>query len=433
MPVASEYRIWVRDRNFRFLGEVDKFIKLDISIKMNEVSTWILEVDADSAAAEYFRENAANPNNGGRGGIYIERNGHLLLSGPQGPIAESVSEQEEVLRVEGSCDLQFIARHLASPHPQYFRSPWMTSTGSKGGGHSDYVPNKGSTGLFASSWHIWTLVVSNIGSSHAPAQRPPLPFLDATYNNVGAMLDAGAGEYTIARGENLFEVCQDIANYSDYQGMPFRIKAWQYDTGSKTVDGLPIWRVRFESVLSTDKPNVILSPELGTIGNYTYTRIPPSANRVLMAGSGEGGDRVFASDVDEASVAAYGQIEEFAEYTGANTDESSSTAQEVAKLKQEIQAILAEQGEKTIFEFEFRETPMIQYGRDFEVGDRVVIQLRDQETREVVRGANFSIGNGVETMNLIVGTHISKGLRLFDNYKWLKHRYSGLTKRTRGQ
>jgi hypothetical protein len=430
----AQYRIRVRNRDFRFLGEVDKFISLQIVMRMNEVSTWVLEIDAESAAASYFRENAANPNDGGRGGIYVERNGFFLLSGPTGTIREIVTDDGAILQVSGTCDLYWIAKHLAMPHPRTWSSPYMTIDGTSSGGHSDYIPNKGSTGSLPASYHIYTAVRFNIGES-APTQRPPLPFLETRNNQVGALLNPSAGEYLIARGENLFELCKSVADFSDYRGSPIRMTAYQYDTGTTTVDGLPIYRVRFESLASQFRPNVIFSPDLGTMGNYTYERIPPQANRILMGGSGEGRSRRFAHGQDEASVAAYGQIEMFAEYTGVNSADGSSTwTEERGKLLQEIDALLAENAEQTAFSFDFRETPQIQYGRDFELGDRVTIRIRGAETQQLVRGVTFNVSGTEENMEVMAGTgYITKGLRLFDQFKWLKHRYSDLTKRTIGQ
>jgi len=79
-------------------------------------------------------------------------------------ISETVSAEDgEMLIVSGSCDLQWIADHLALPHPRYFRSPYMTLDGTAKGGHSDYIPNKRTPSAQHASWHIHTAVRTNIG------------------------------------------------------------------------------------------------------------------------------------------------------------------------------------------------------------------------------------------------------------------------------
>jgi len=345
-------------------------------------------------------------------------------------ISEDVSaEKGERLIVSGSDELDWVDVRIASPHPRYFRSPYMTEDGTPNTGHSDYIPDKGSTGSRYASWHIHTLVRSNIGED-APAQRPPLPFLTTRDNSVGYLIPEG--EYTIARGENLFELCKNVADYSDYMGHPIRMTAYQYQSGTNP-DGSPAYKVRFECVASQNKPNVILSPDLGTITAWTYTRQRPEGNMILMGGSGEANKRRFAYGGDNASKQFYGQIERFEEYTGFG--ENITASQEVAALKKEINARLAEYAERTIFEFTFQETPTIQYGRDFQIGDIVQVQLRNQSTTDVVRSVSFDVSGDQERIDIVVGKQsvISRGLRIFDDVKKLKFRYDGLTKRSLGQ
>lgn len=443
MP-ASKYRIRIRKwerGNFRFIGEVDHWISLEIQIPFNAVGVWALEINMTSDSnpdeltdtAKHFLNISSDTLNQGRGGVYIERNGHFLMSGPMTEITESTTEKGKTLRVIGSCDLQFIADKMAMPLPRYYSSPYMTVDGTPERGHSDYMPNKGSTGSRRASWDIYAAVRNNVGEN-GPPERPPLPFLTTRDNGVGYLIPEG--EYTIARGENLLELCRGVADYSDYHGHPIRMTAYQYPTGQLDIDGFPEYKVMFESIAPRDQSNVILSPELGTVGNYTYTRKRPQTNTILIGGSGEGSARRFYYGWDSDSIALYGIIESFQEYTGIATGKDNVTwAEERAKLAQEVQAILAENAEQTTFVFEFHETPNIQYGRDFQVGDRVYIRLRGEETSEIVRHVSFSVSETEERMDLIVGKQsaIYQGLRLFDELNQLKIRYSGLTKRTLGE
>lgn len=432
----AEYRIKVRNKDLQFFGEVSRWIRIQVALYFNEISRWMIELDGLSEEADLFRGIAAAPDNGGKGGIFIERNGYFLLSGPMTEISEAVSPEDgDRLIISGSCDLQFIADHLALPHPQYFRSPFMTTTGTATGSHTDYIPDKATPSAQYASWHIHTLVRTNIGEA-APAQRPPLSFLTTRDNSVGYLIPAG--EHTIARGENLFELCQSVANYSDYKGYPIRMTAYQYQSGNNP-DGSPAYKIRFECLASQVKPDAIFSPDLGNIIAWTYTRQRPEANKILMAGSGEGRGRKFAFSSDPASQALHGTIEAFEEYTGStpNTGNGSDPDWTIEKalLAKEIDAKLAEYAEKTIFEFAFQETPTIQYGRDFQIGDIVRVQLRGQSTTDVVRAVSFDVGGDEERIEIIVGQQsaISRGLRIFDDVRNLKYRYNGLTKRNLGE
>lgn len=434
--MQGEYRIRVRKRqgqNFRFIGEVDNWINLEIQMPYNEVGAWEIELSADSDPAKLFLEIASDGTNNGQGGVYIERNGYFLLSGPMTEITESVSENGRTLKVIGSCDLQYIADKLAMPHPQTFRSPYMTLDGTSKGGHSDYIPDKGSTGSRRASWHIHTAVRTNIGEA-APEGRPPVRFLTTQDNGVGVLL--GEGEYTIARGENLFELCKGVADYSDASGVGIRMIAHQYATGSTDNMGFPEYRIKFECVSGKTRFDAIFSPEQGTVGNYTYTRKRPETNTILIGGSGEGSARRFYYGWDSDSIKLYGTIESFQEYTGIATGKDNiKWAEEKAKLTSEVQRLLGEYGEQTTFTFEFHETPKLRYGEDFELGDRVYIRMRGKETGVRVRHVSFLVSGNEEKIDLMLGNQSSiyRGLRLFDNVEQLKSRYSGLTKRSLGE
>jgi len=433
---AAKYRIRVRNKDLQFIGEVPHWIRLQVQLYFNEVSKWVLELDLNSEGAKHFLNIAADPNNGGKGGVYIERNGYFLLSGPMTEISETVSADEgERLIVSGSCDLQWIADHLALPHPKYMSSPFMTTDGTANGGHSDYFPNLADTTTNAkASTHIHTFVWDNIGEGQEQSSRR-LSFLTTRDNLVGYTIPNN--ERSIGRGQNLFELCQGIADYSEYKGYPIRMIAYQYQSGANH-DGSPAYKIRFETVAVQTKPNVILSPDLGTITDWTYTRQRPEANQILMAGSGQGKSRKFNYAGDEPSKALYGVIEAFEEYTAAqpnNGDGDPKWSEERAILFKEIYAKLAEYAEKTIFTFTFQETPTIQYGRDFQIGDKVSVRLKRQSTTDIVRAVSFDVSGEEERIELVVGKQsaISRGLRLFDRVKNLEYRYNGLTKRTLGE
>ena len=432
---AAKYRIRVRNKDLQFVGEVPHWIKLQVQLYFNEVSKWMLELDLNSEGAKHFLDIAADPNNEGKGGVYIERNGYFLLSGPMTEITETVSPDDgERLIVSGSCDLQFIADRLALPLPKYMNSPYMTHNLTSTGEHTDYHPNLSASTARVASNHIWNMVWDNIGEGQETSRR--LTILTTRDHEVGYLIPLE--ERTVARGQNLFELCKGIADYSEYKGYPIRMTAYQYQSGTNP-DGSPAYKVMFETVAVQTKPNVILSPDLGTITAYTYTRQRPEANQILMAGSGEGRSRKFNFGGDTASQDLHGVIEAFEEYTAAKPnsgdDSDPDWTKEKVMLAREINAKLAEYAEKTIFTFNFQETPTVQYGRDFQIGDKVTVRLKRQSTTDIVRAVSFDVSENEERIELVVGKQsaISRGLRLFDRVKNLEYRYNGLTKRTLGE
>ncbi|SFT04046.1 Gp37-like protein [Marininema halotolerans] len=425
----AEYRVRVRDKTFGFIGEIDEWISLEISLMYNDISKWILKLDANSKGAQFFYDLMMDSNIGGVPGIHVERNGYFLLSGPMTDAEEVVSPSEgETLTIYGSCDMQWIADRLALPHPKYMASPYMTSSlyGDGSNGHQDAYPNAGDTKDRYASNHIHAFVSDNIGQDQEyPLRR--LPFLNCISRNCGYLIPNEETSY--GRGENLLQLIQGIADYSEYKGKPLQILCRQYWTGSK-------WEVRFETVEPSSKPGAVMSQSLGSIIGYTYKRSRPTANMIQVGGSGEGVKRVFAHSGDNPSIAYYGLIESFEEYTGTKYDEKDPKhAKELKVLVKEVKAKLKETAEQTVIQLNFQETQAVQYGRDFGLGDKVPIYLKRTSTTDIVRSATFRLQGKEETIELTIGNQgvISKGLRVFDRLNKLEYRYNGLTKRTLGE
>ncbi|MCS1351141.1 siphovirus ReqiPepy6 Gp37-like family protein [Mechercharimyces sp. CAU 1602] len=422
--LKSHYRIRVRNKKFEFVGEVDEYISLQVELKYNEVSKWTLKLDATSDGAQLFYNLMDDPNNGGIGGVYIERNGYLLLSGPYLDAEEEASVAGEYLTLSGSCDMIWIQNHLALPHPKFMASPKMSSSlypDSTTNYHTDQYPNEGDSNKRYASNHIHSFVVDNFGQTQEESLRR-LDFLNCVDNDNGYLIPNA--EKSRARGESMLPFIQGIADYSEYKGYPLQILCRQYLNAGD-------WEVRFETIEPSIAGNAVMSMSLGTIVSYTYKRIRPKATQILVGGSGEGVDRVFAYTKDDASRSMYGRIEAFEEYTGEKPDDGEETKNLIKYANQR----LSEYGEQTSFQFQFQETEAVRYGRDFKLGDKVRVILKRQTTTNIVRAVSFSVSGNQEEIQIAVGktNAVHTGLRLFDRLRNLEHRYDGLTKRTLGE
>lgn len=199
----AQYRVLIRNQEWKVVGQVDQWISLDIELKYNEVSKWTLKLDVLSKSAQLFYELLSNPQNGGIPGVYIERNGMFLLSGSVVDVEESVQADGEVLTLYGDCDLRWVAKRLALPHPKYMASPYMNSSLYGEGGtpyHQDGFPNEGVKQDQYASSHIYAFVADNVGQNQGKADRK-LPFLHCVDRKNGYLIPSD--ECTIARGENL--------------------------------------------------------------------------------------------------------------------------------------------------------------------------------------------------------------------------------------
>lgn len=452
MPMP-EYWIRVRDKNLQFIGEIDHFHEFEWELAWMEAGKWSLSLPYSSKAAELLLEVAADPNNQGIGGIYVVRNGIFLFSGPLEEAHEEWNESAgHTLQVNGYDELALIDRRLVLPHPKRFVSPYMDATKYVSPDptfstpyHVDRFPNLGDSTVYPAGAAAMEYIHDNIGESATyapdgtqPRRVPQLATKNINDDPISSFYGADVTEDTPfrSRGERLLDMVQTICNFSEWNGAPIQIRGRQLDNVvDPSGDSYGGRRIYFEDFVSEDKPNVIFAPELGNLRAYKYSRIPPKANMVQVAGSGENEKRVFAHAGDEPSRKLHGDRELFTEYTGQApaADETAATAQ-LPELSNHVYATLAENAEETRLEISPRDTEAVQFGRDWGPFDTVTVRIRGEETKNIIRVISGKVDNNGEDISVVIGNQgaVASGLRLFDRVKDLEYRYDGLTKRAYG-
>lgn len=79
--MKPEYRIRIRDYNLKFIWEITDFISLQYTLRMNALGKWVLTLPYHSESTRQLL-GLLTSGNKGVGGIYVERNGKYLFSGP---------------------------------------------------------------------------------------------------------------------------------------------------------------------------------------------------------------------------------------------------------------------------------------------------------------------------------------------------------------
>lgn len=450
-----EYRIRIRDKKLQFIGEVDysQFHEFEWELAWMEVGKWAMSCPFSSKAAQLLLSIAGDPNNGGIGGIYVERNGEYLFSGPLEEVHEEWSEDDgHILQFKGTDELGIIDRFLAMPHPKRFSSPYMDATEYVPPDptfttryHVDRFPNLDDTTNYPAGAAAMSYIHDNIGESstydqngNQPRRVPQIATKNTSSNSIGDFHGTKIDyeQPFRSRGERMMEMVQTICNFSEWGGNPIQVRGWLLDdVVSPSGDPYGGRRIYFEDMVSEYKSNVIFSPDLGNMTSYKYKRIPPVANMVQVGGSGENENRVFAHAGDEPSRRMYGDRELFEEFTGRNEAADETAArEEVKELTSHVYAVLNKNAERTEIEIQPRDTEAIQFMRDWKPFDTVTVRIRGEETKNIIRVTSGRVDDSGEEISISIGNQgvVSSGLRLFDRVDNLEYRYDGLTKRSSG-
>jgi len=316
------------------LGEIDTYSACTIVARFNEVSTYELELPADSAGAELLT-SASRP----RLLIVNERTGAVQRSGPLTRFERSSSSDGEWLRAYGVDDLVWLRRRLVHPQPGSAAPPYSTS-------EDDTRTGPASTVLAG-------YVDRNAGPSATPARRVP----GLTISTPAAF----GGTVTLAgRYQNLLEFVRMAAMAA---GIGVRVR---------------------DLALEVYQPagSAVFSAELGTLAGWRSTLEAPETNYVYVAGGGVGTARLIAEYADAATQTSWGRIEGF-------RDRRDTT--DALELAQSGAEALAEGARPPGLELDALDTGAQQYGRDWNVGDRATARIGGVTITDVITEATIQL------------------------------------------
>ncbi|WP_371538367.1 siphovirus ReqiPepy6 Gp37-like family protein [Streptomyces sp. NBC_00466] len=350
MPDLPPLTVQVRDSNLHIIGVVSDFTSLTISPRFNAVGAYVLNISADSPKADLLV-----PGNG----LVIRRGSTVLMSGPIREPNWSRSESDGgsgSLTVNGVDDM-FVLTGTCWPNP----------TSAPGSQADSFYKISGVVAETA----MRTLVNLNFGPGAQSSRK---------ISNLTLAADGGHG-VSITRQVNQFDsllaVLQDIGKTAS---LGFRV----IQVGSA---------LQFQIYEPADlSASAKFSFKLGNLTDASYSVTAPTCTKAVVVAGGSSSHRVV-SVTPRADPAFPGPwVEQFVDLTSVDTASTDLTAQ-MAQAADEALTSGAAQGNLTMNPID---TPRLQFGRDYTVGDIVSCQVRDDFFADVVRevGITFDSQGG---------------------------------------
>jgi hypothetical protein len=370
-------QIFSRDAALRRTGQVEDFRSLEMPLRFNRTSTWLLELDASSPAVPLL---------GKTDGLIVERDGVTLLSGPVTSRQRASKAESQTVTVSGVDDTVWLQRRLALPVP--------------GGPPYTAVAYDDKSG--AAETVLKYFVDRNLGPGATAARRLPRLTIPA---------DLARGTTVRGRGRfhSLIELLQPLALAGGDIG--FRI----VQVGQA---------LEFQVYEPADRTaTAIFSEQLGNLAGFTYQESAPPADYVYIGGQGEGTAREFVEGGTQANIDLYGRIEAFKDRRDVDT---------VATLEQARAEALAESQPPTSLSINPIDTDAVSFGVEYGLGDRVTVVVDDEVIRDVVREVVLRLTPDGEVLTPVVGTpgaSAPRSLELFANQERLSRRISPIERR----
>lgn len=335
--------VQVRDDRLDIIGVVDDFTSLTLTPRFNAVGAYVLNIAADSPKAALLV-----PGNG----LVIRRGSDVLMSGPiREPNWDSGDGGKGQLTVNGVDDMTLLAGTTCWPNPT-----------AAAGSQTDSVYKV--AGAVAET-AMRSLVNLNIGPGAHAARK---------IANLTLATDGGNGppiRKQINQFDNLLTTLQDIAKTA---GLGFRIVQ---------VSGNLQFQVYEPADLSGTAK---FSFGLGNLADASYSVTAPTCTKAIVVAGGNTSARVVtvATRADPAFPGPW--IEQFVDKTDVDST-ATDLADQAAQAADEALTAGAAQGNLTMTPID---TPLLQFGRDYTVGDRVACQVRDGFITDVVREVSIS-------------------------------------------
>jgi hypothetical protein len=315
------YKLYVRDSNFRRIGEISDYNKLDLIPRFNAVGSFALDLPTDCAAARELGKP--------KYGIIVKKDGQTVFSGTVKSRKRVFNSSGDTMTFSGKDDNEYLVTRLTYPEP--------------GGDFSisDYDVRTGKAETVMKQF-----VNHNAGAVSLPERR--ILTLEA---------DKGLGGNVTGRGRfhTLLELLQKLAiSNPDWGELGFKVV--QVDD-----------ELQFQVYHPQDRTKTaFFSPLLGNLTSFEYENTDPESNFVIVGGGGEGAERVIKQQGDNISIANYGRMESFVDQRNTSEEE---------ELNQSLDEELINKSEKNSFNFTPIDTPQLAFGRDYGLGDKVSIIL----------------------------------------------------------
>ena len=313
--------------------------------RFNNVGSWRFTLPADHHLAEAVRATGS--------GIVVTGPSGVLMSGPMTSVVveRSSSDPAGTLTVEGTDDSILLAQRLAYPTPATADVTAQTTAYDQRSGTASAV--------------MLDYVNANIGPS-APAARKVDVLALADDPNVGSTV------YGSARFDVLGELLTGLAAVD---GLGFDIRQVGTD-------------LEFSVYEPQDKSGTVrMDIANDTLSSSKFSYSSPGATVAIVAGAGEGTDRVFQQVTTAESLAAQAawdkRIESFVD------QQSTADADELTQAG--LEKLAAEGSTIVSLEVVPSSDTTMAYGVDWNLGDKVTVVVDDEELTAIVTSAAIRV------------------------------------------
>jgi Siphovirus ReqiPepy6 Gp37-like protein len=359
----STWDLYVTDRVGVRQAAVDTYESFEIFARINDVGTWELALPTDTeAGAMLLADTFAR--------LEVVLDQQVWRSGPVTHLRREVDIDGDALTVNGVDDTVWLARRNAHPQPATAAPPYSGAS---------YDVHTG-----AVSTVLAELVDVNLGPGAVEHRRVP-------GLTVPVPVAAGPDITASARWQNLLTLAQDTARphglLFDVVDLAFRM----YEPAER---------------------GVVFSAGLETLAGWTLTSEAATANKVVVAGGGQGTARAIREQTDAASVGTWGLAETF-------VDQRQTV--EVDELDQAGAEALAEGVKPVTVVFTPLDTEGQAFGRDWTLGDTVTVVAGGLTVVDQVREVHVTLDETGATIIPSVGAR-SGDLALFRSLAGLDRR-----------
>lgn len=339
----SPYTISIRDKNLIEQESGDGYMRLRLERLNNDLCAFSYEVDSRHSCVDQLLQPGA--------GIVVRPQGsaEVELSGPVMDIyfSESDYAPKGDITAVGVCDNILMAKELAFIN---------TGTDVSTSGLTTYTTEFG-TYTGAAETVMKNIVGNNIGPA-AGIVRRRYPFL-----NIPASTGLGLSSTWKTRFEPILDKLQEIGTGS---GLSFR-----------TVQAGP-GQLDFQVWTPSVVPEARFSLEAHNIRSYIMTLRAPDTMEVIVGGGGEGRARVWTRRVASGSLQTlYGRR--------ATTFHSRMDTVTLSEMRQTADEDLAEGIATAGVEIDVIDTPSLQYGVHYKVGDIATAVVRGTEISDTIQ------------------------------------------------
>lgn len=339
--MSAPLLVYVRNAALERIGRVDDYTSLTVVPRFNALGAFTMEISADSAKANLLVE--------GNGLIIQTPSKELIDSGPITSVDWSRSETDAgsgKLTVSGVSDTSVLALYTCWPAP-----------GSAIGSQADTVYKIDGV---AAETAMRTLVNVNAGPGAITDRQHPLLTLAAD----GAHGPVVTRE--VQQFDGLLPVLQDIGGAA---GLGFRVVQ---------VGGA----LQFQVYEPVDRSGTArFSFGLGNLTDASYTTTRPTCTRAVVVAGGQSSPRVCAVNDRIDPLYPTLTVEQFVDLTSVDSASVDLTEQ----MDQAAEEALTSGAGKGTLAISPIDIPLLQYGRDYGVGDTVAAQVRSTWVTDVVR------------------------------------------------